>query len=490
MTTPPPADETSTPTGTPADRRNRPARPGPARTGPVPPRAATPRGPSTDAELILASRRGDNFAFDRLITRHRDAAARLAGRLVGPSGVDALVADAVGTVAAALRGGGGPAVCFRPYLLTTVRRRNYARAAAAGRVRPIDDLAPGRAVAITGSPVDPATLPTAAAVFRRLPEDTKVALWHTEVDEEGLAQAGELLGMTGTEVAELAFSAREAFRQAHLAPYLATDLAPGCRWTADRLGSFAREALAQRDSDRIGDHLDECAGCRAVFPGVEAVENELRVLLAMLVLGAAAGPYLGRESMPANRARLALAGGATDRIRTLAGTQGRSAVMLGVGVFLAIGGLAAAVTLTGPADSGAKAAENRNAAATGGALAGDKDEASVADDGPSSGSASVGWDMVAPPKRPTATAARSGVAGVSRPAQSQSAPAKPTAVRTATSLPVSLPAVKAQPEEQPQKLIADDGTLHADLGLVKVDTSNEDGLVPGLLNGISILPPN
>jgi DNA-directed RNA polymerase specialized sigma24 family protein len=450
----------------------------------------------TDADLIAAARRGDNLAFDHLITRHRDAVVRLATRLVGPNGVDALVADAVGTVAAALRGGGGPVVCFRPYLLTTVRRRNYARASAAGRVRPIDDLAPGRTVAIAGSPVHPATLPTAAAVYRRLPEDTKVALWHTEVDGESVAEAGELIGMTGIEVAELAFSAREAFRQAHLAPYLAADLAPACRWTADRLGSFAREALSERDSDRVGDHLDECHDCRTVFPGVEAVENELRVLLAMLVLGAAAGPYLGRESQPAHRARLALAGGATDRVRTLVGAQGRSVVMLGVGVFLAAGGLAAAVTLGGTGGSTGRA-ENRSASPTAGALAGDKD-AAIADDGPSSGSASVGWDMVAPPKRPTATAdatASSVRAATTTKATAATAPAAitpaATPIRTATSTPVTVPAVAAQPDTAtPEKLIADDGTVHADLGLLKVETSNEDGLIPGVLPGISILPPN
>src|ERR1700712_2780833 len=107
----------------------------------TPPRAAsqpTPHTLPTDAVLIEAARRGDDRALAEVIARHRAAARNLATSLVPVGGPDALLTDAIATVTAALRSGGGPMVCFRTYLLTTIRRRNHALATTAGRLRPID----------------------------------------------------------------------------------------------------------------------------------------------------------------------------------------------------------------------------------------------------------------------------------------------------------------------------------------------------------------
>ncbi len=449
------------------------------KTPPPAPKSATPPPPAppTDAALVAASRRGDNTAFEQLVSRHRAAAAHLATRLA-PTAHEDLLADAIATVGGALRSGGGPALCFRPYLLTTVRRRNFARASAVGRVRPIDDLAPGRTLPVAGSAVTPATLPSAAAVYRRLAEDTKVALWHTEVDQEPLRDTGLLLGMTGTEVGELAFSAREAFRQAHLAPYVATLRLGPCRWSAERFGSFAREGLNQKENDRVGDHLDDCDECRAVYPGVEAVENELRVLLAMLVLGPAAGSYLGREGAPAGRARLVLAGNLGGRARAVVGTTRAMAAVGALSLFVAAGGIVTAMTLTGSDSPTAEAAKDRGSVTE--SVVDDSDPDAEVAEGPDSGSASAGSDAVLRPKTRSVP-----VVVAAAPAAKAPAAEKSDSTR-ALRAPISVPDVP-DVEEETQKLISDDGTVHADLGLLQVDTTKEGGLL-GLLPGIQITP--
>ena len=78
---------------------------------------------SSDAELITAARGGDAEAFGALYTRHAGA-ARTVARQYTRSSADAedVVGDAFAKVYGVVRGGGGPDVAFRAYLLTAVRR--------------------------------------------------------------------------------------------------------------------------------------------------------------------------------------------------------------------------------------------------------------------------------------------------------------------------------------------------------------------------------
>ena len=90
--------------------------------------AAPNTGPETgpdapsDAELISRVRNGDLEAYGELFSRHHHAAERMARQLVPAPDADDLAGDAFAKVLEALRGGGGPDVSFRAYLLTTVRR--------------------------------------------------------------------------------------------------------------------------------------------------------------------------------------------------------------------------------------------------------------------------------------------------------------------------------------------------------------------------------
>src|SRR5258708_1869708 len=81
-----------------------------------------------DAELIARVRNGDLEAYGELYARHHHAAERMARQLVPANDADDLASDAFAKVLDALRGGGGPDISFRAYLLTTVRRGGGARA--------------------------------------------------------------------------------------------------------------------------------------------------------------------------------------------------------------------------------------------------------------------------------------------------------------------------------------------------------------------------
>lgn len=246
----------------------------------------------TDTALIAAARRGDVDAFDSLADRHRDAAVKLVRRSMNGS-AEELVDAAVAAVRTEMRAGNGPATAFRPYLLTTLRRQNTGpRRTRRARTQPAGSAG---SAGSTGSAFPAACVQTTAAAFRGLSEDAQVALWHTEVEGEPLLETGKLLGLEATGVAELSFAARDSLRAAQLLAHRAAISSPECRWTTNRLNGFARNTLSGPDTAKVSAHVEACALCAAVAPAVLAVESDLALLVATVVLGAAAPAYLDRE---------------------------------------------------------------------------------------------------------------------------------------------------------------------------------------------------
>lgn len=332
-------------------------------TTPPPPQDGRRPQPASDAALIAAVRRGEHAAFEDLVGRHRAAGGRLARRLCAPA-ADQLLEEAVEAVSGSLRSGTGPTAAFRPYLLTAVRRSNYARARRSGRVRPIDDLGQGRAVPVAGVDLPAEVLAVAADAYRDLPETSQIALWHTEVEGEPMLDTGRLLGVAGTDVAELAFSARDSLRAAQLAGHLRRTTFGPCRWVTERLGAHARSRLPARDAAKVAEHLQSCTGCAAVFPAVVAVEKHLRVIVATVVLGSAAGPYLGREvAAAAGRGRHVLAAGGRSRVTAVTGSP-RSTALIAAGLMLIAGGFVATMTYAGSGDGSADAVAEPPAVST------------------------------------------------------------------------------------------------------------------------------
>ncbi len=312
------------------------------------PRTAEPDGPIEpgDPELIGAVRSGDVEAYGLLYRRHVGAATTLARQLTGSRAeADDLVAEAFAKVLDMLRGGGGPDVAFRAYLLTTLRNVRYDRARRDKKLAWSDDMSrhdPG--VPWEDSAVADLEISLAARAFHRLPERWQTVLWHTEVEQESPADVAPLLGLTPNGAAALAYRAREGLRQAYLQEHLADRDGRRHAATVDRLGAWARGGLTARQRAKVEAHLATCADCRALAGELADVNAGLRGVIAPLVLGtAAAGAYLAAHATPAEAAAVAAhgvatAGGAAAGGAAAGGAAGGSAAAVGGAAAGGVGG--------------------------------------------------------------------------------------------------------------------------------------------------------
>lgn len=255
---------------------------------------AQPDGPS-DAELITATRSGDQAAFGVLYSRHLPAARRLGLALTrNPSDTDDVVAEAFAKLLSALRDGGGPDIAFRAYLLTSVRNTFYDRTRRNRKIDLTDDMeAHDPGVPFVDTAVEGLERSLAARAFARLPERWQMVLWHTEVEGESPADIAPLLGLTPNGVSALAYRARERLRQAYLQEHLADTAERECQWTAERLGAYVRGGLSNREKTRAEAHLAGCGRCPTLLAELTEVNSGMRSVLAPLVLGStAAAAYL------------------------------------------------------------------------------------------------------------------------------------------------------------------------------------------------------
>ncbi|GAA2664771.1 MULTISPECIES: sigma-70 family RNA polymerase sigma factor [Actinosynnema] len=267
-----------------------------------------------DAELIESVRGGDVAAYGQLYERHVTAAYNLARQLARSSAeADDLVSEAFSKVLDVLRGGGGPDVAFRAYLLTALRHNAYDKTRRDRKVELSEDVSevapeavsvPFRDTAVAGLERS-----LAARAFARLPERWQTVLWHTEVEGQSPAEVAPLLGMTANGVSALAYRAREGLKQAYLQVHLAETQAVRCRATVDRLGAWTRAGLSKRETAQVETHLDECSDCRRLAAELADVNGALRAAIAPIVLGAGTAGYLVSSRNSASPTATAAAGG-------------------------------------------------------------------------------------------------------------------------------------------------------------------------------------
>lgn len=314
-----------------------------------------------DAELIDSVRNGSTSAFGDLYQRHVSAAYNLARQLArSPAEADDLVSDAFAKVLDTLRDGRGPDVAFRAYLLTTLRHTAYDRTRKERKVELSDDV-----TAVSGVDTDQVSVPfsdtavaglersLAARAFATLPERWQAVLWHTEIEGQSPAEVAPHLGISANGVSALAYRAREGLRQAYLQVHLAETEPARCRSTVDRLGAWTRGGLAKRENAQVEAHLDECDRCRALAAELADVNGALRVVLAPVVLGVAAGGYLATTSGTANVAAATATSAAAGSASGAAGAASAGPrQLLGVGASAAA--LAAAVAVGALAHTGAQ----------------------------------------------------------------------------------------------------------------------------------------
>ncbi|MCD0452687.1 sigma-70 family RNA polymerase sigma factor [Actinocorallia sp. API 0066] len=290
----------------------------------------------SDAELIDQIRQGDTAGYGVLYERHKEAALRLARRLVeGEAEADDVVADTFTKVLDLLRRGGGPSDAFRPYLLTSLRRTvidRYRRRARETSTDAIEAYDPGVPF------VDPALAGLENELIVRaylsLPERWQAVLWHTVVEGEKPAQAGKVLGLSANGTSVLAYRAREGLKQAYLRMHAPLRSGSDCTPVLEGLPAYIRDAVGRRESTRTERHLEECAVCRGVYLELRDINRRLPVVVAPLVLGTVSASYLAKGGL----AGVGLWWGKTPR-------QGRNAVVA-AGV---VAGLVAAAVMAWPA---------------------------------------------------------------------------------------------------------------------------------------------
>ncbi|WP_194201985.1 sigma-70 family RNA polymerase sigma factor [Glycomyces albidus] len=255
----------------------------------------------SDPELIAATRRGDTTAYAVLYERHVHAARRLSRILSrDPAGADDLVSETFAKLLHTFREGGGPDLAFRPYMLQTLRNTFYDRVRRDKRVEFTDDLSPHDSGEIFVDPaVEGQERRYAALAFGKLPERWRMVLWHTEVEEDSPAQVARMLGMTPNGVSALAYRAREKLRQNYLTEHAADAPREACRWTVDRLGARVRGKLGERDAQKVDGHLDSCVTCSLLFAELTELNAGLRGVIAGVLLGGAAAPYIAAATVSA-----------------------------------------------------------------------------------------------------------------------------------------------------------------------------------------------
>jgi len=131
-----------------------------------------------------------------------------------------------------------------------------------------------------------------ATAFRNLPERWRVTLWLTEVEGLSPSEAASVLGVSANGAAQLAVRARAGLRHRYLQAHLAGEVPDSCRYTVERLGTYAGGGLAPRDVAKVDQHLAGCPTCRAKLAELQDVGGRLRALVLPLPLGLAGAALL------------------------------------------------------------------------------------------------------------------------------------------------------------------------------------------------------
>ncbi|WP_460625130.1 sigma-70 family RNA polymerase sigma factor, partial [Kitasatospora kifunensis] len=364
----------------------------PAPLASVPPPADPVDGerPPSDAELTALVRGGDDDAYEELYRRHAEAVRRYARSCCRDSfTAEDLAGEVFARTFQALKAGKGPEFAVRAYLLTAVRNIAATWTRGERREQLVDDFGvftqSTAAATIEYDLADPGADAWAIAqadqrmvmqAFIELPEDDRVLLWHTEVEQESPKTVAVLLGKTANATAVQAHRARArlaaAFLQAHVSP----TPAQGCEEYANRLGRYARGELRKRASAEVGEHVRDCEACTATLLELVDINHALRLLLPGGVL-----VWVGAGAFSAIAAALgvgAVAGGAAAGGAAASGGAAGAAGAAGAGAATGTAGGAAAGGAAAGGAAGAGGSSGGGAAAAAGEGIGTAAKAGIA----------------------------------------------------------------------------------------------------------------
>lgn len=331
-------------------------------------RVSEPLATATDHELLARVRSGETDAYGELWCRHSGAVTAIL-RLETRLDADDLTAEVFTRILAAIRSGNGPDTAFRPYALVAARNLAAEWGKRGRREIPVaQELLDAES---NEPPVDESVivLPhrhVAARVFSSLPVRWQEVLWYLEVEQLTAAETAPLVGLNPNSTLQLAFRAREGFRQAWIQEHLRGRPAgtQDCAWVDRRVGRHVRGKLTVVERGKLERHAAVCERCTALIDEGRRVEGRaIFVLLPALILGGAATGYLaavangetgrsdlaagesGARSTSANAPRLALRrrSGTTPAARlrskpaVVLASAGAVAIAIAIAVAIAIG---------------------------------------------------------------------------------------------------------------------------------------------------------
>ncbi|MBN9613124.1 MAG: sigma-70 family RNA polymerase sigma factor, partial [Actinobacteria bacterium] len=297
---------------------------------------------SSDGELLEACRSGDTEAFAVLWDRHRGAAI-VAARSLGPGlDPDDLVSEAYLKIFELVLGGRGPQGAFRPYLYQVIRTAAVDRYRSPERTNAELDEIPDLHEA--GPWEDNAfDLNAVSQAFSSLDERWQAALWYTEVEQMPPRRAAALLGLSANAAAALAVRAREALRSSWVEAHVNRELAEAeCRTTLDRLQRYQRGKLTARASREVAAHLDHCESCSRAAAASLALNRQLGLVLAGVLLGGVGAAGLFSQLGLTTQLGAATAAAASGASGFAAGTAGAASGGSSAGTGGAAGGGGAA----------------------------------------------------------------------------------------------------------------------------------------------------
>ncbi|GAB7003098.1 hypothetical protein JCM18899A_05690 [Nocardioides sp. AN3] len=249
----------------------------------------------SEAALLEVARRRDREAYAELFDRHVEAARRYAVGLVGDDiRADDLVADAFTKVMVRLDAGAGPTSNFRAYLFTTIRNSMLDSVRRDGRERAVGDLqAEADLFPVESESETFVETSVVMQALKTLPARWREALWRSEVLKESQEELAAHFGIKPNAAAVLCYRAREGLRQAYLAKYVARSPTRECERHSASIPAYIRGQLSARKKERLEEHLDGCAHCRAAVEELAQVNSHLGALVVPALLLASVGTGLG-----------------------------------------------------------------------------------------------------------------------------------------------------------------------------------------------------
>lgn len=199
------------------------------------------------------------------------------------------------------------------------------------------------------------------AAWRSLSDESRSLLWRLVVHEENPRQIAPALGTTASGVATQSKQARVRLRQALLAEVVTHATDPQCREMRRHLGGHVRDSLSAATRQRVEDHLDGCARCRAAVADVVDVDAAIRLRVAPALLpgafappeaavGASARPTVEEASVPLAVGDASIMGPSGDPLTSVAVGRDEESLAWGTaGRVLSVPGRSAAAVLAAAA---------------------------------------------------------------------------------------------------------------------------------------------